>query len=145
MTTSLASSPVLPIAAAAVAGLLIFGTLSSASNASTDDTAGGLPAPEAPPAVDQPAVPANVAPGTAVCKANICTITFPAEGGSVTALGTTITATKFYKDGITVTVAGTPLVTNLTTPAKGAGFTVKAVSVKSGAAGPHVVKVTKNK
>jgi len=42
-------------------------------------------------------------------------------------------------------VGSTQLITNLTTPAKGGGYTAKAVSVQSGAQSTHVVKVTKSK
>ena len=158
MTTSLASSPVLPIAAAGIAVALIFGTLTNGSTASADNAVedptayvpvelpGSEPAanPAAPAA--NPATPAKTGGKvTTSCKANVCTITFPAEGGVAKVLGTTVTATKFYGDGITVTVGTTPLVTNLTTPAKGGGYTVKAVSVQNGAASAHVVKITKNK
>lgn len=143
MNTSLASSPVLPIVMAGVAGLLIFGTLQSTSTASpdtaTEDPGGYVP-------VELPGA-ASGAGGevTSECKANACTITFPAEGGSVKVLGTTVTATKFYGDGITLTVGATPLTSNLSTTAKGGGFTTKSVSVGSGTTGPHTVKVTKNK
>jgi hypothetical protein len=159
MNTSLAASPVLPIAAAAVAAALIFGTLSTSSNASTDAAATGGPAAEDPTAyvpvelpgsepAANPAAPANPAASgkvTTSCKGNVCTIVFPAEGGVAKVLGTTVTATKFYGDGITVTVGNKPLVTNLTTPAKGGGYTVQATKVDNGAASPHTVKVTKNK
>jgi hypothetical protein len=133
---------VLPIAGAAVAAALIFGTLSSSSTGSASGAAdtSGLPAAEVPAALpDTSAAP----PATAKCAGKVCTITFPAEGSSVQALGTTISATKFYVDGITVNVAGADLVTNLKTAAKGGGYTVKAVSVQSGAQSPHVVKLTK--
>ena len=158
MTTSLASSPVLPIAAAGIAAALIFGTLSNGSSANADDAAqdptayvpvelpGSEPAanPAAPAA--NPATPAKAGGKvTTSCKANVCTITFPAEGGVAKVLGTTVTATKFYGDGITVTVGSKALVTNLTTPAKGGGYTVQATKVENGAASPHTVTVTKNK
>jgi hypothetical protein len=136
---------------AGVAGLLVVGTLSSSATTSTSAEPGGLPAAENPAAyvpAELPGVNAGApAAGGEIktsCKGKACTITFPAEGGSVDVLGTTVTATKFYSDGITLTVAGTPLTSNLTTPAKGAGYTTQTTKVDAGAQSPHTVKITKN-
>lgn len=149
MTTSLAASPVLPIATAGVAAALILGTLSSTPTTAADLTAnetGGSPAASDPAYTpDTPAAPAATGKIVKKCSATACTITFPAEGGSVKGLGTTITATTFYADGITVTVGAKELVSNLATPAKGGGFTLTTVSVENGAQSPHTIKVTKKK
>lgn len=155
MTTSLASSPVVPIATAVVAAGLIFGTLQNSSTASSDSSGtdtSGLPAAEIPgelPAAEIPAAPAAPqadTPGVVKqCAANACTITFPTQGGVANVLGTTVVATAFYKDGTTLTIGGTPQTSNLTVQGKGGGFTTKTVSVENGAASTHVVKVTKNK
>ncbi len=138
MTTSLASSPVLPIVMAGVAGLLVVGTLSASAKpgGEAEDPAAYVP-------VELPDATAGAAP-VANCKGKACTITFPAEGGTVNALGTTITATKFYSDGITLTIGTTPLTSNLSTPAKGGGFTTKTTKVDAGTQSPHTVRVTKN-
>jgi hypothetical protein len=148
---------VLPIAAAGIAAALIFGTLSNGSTASADNAASGGPAAEDPtayvpvelpgsaPAANPAAPAATGGKVTTSCNANVCTITFPAEGGVAKVLGTTIKATKFYGDGITLTIGKKALVTNLTTPAKGGGYTVQATKVDNGAASPHTVTVTKNK
>lgn len=145
MTTSLTASPLLPIATAGVAAALILGTLSSSPTAANADLAAADDTPVAadPYAAGAPEVPAATGKIVKKCTATACTITFPAEGGSVKGLGTTITATKFYGDGITLTIGATELVANLATPAKGGGYTLTIVSVASGAQSAHTVKITK--
>lgn len=131
MTTSLASSPVLPIVMAGVAGLLIVGTLSNPDKASTEPVAQESPA--APPALTGATVPA-------ACKGKVCTITFPKVGDSAQALGATVQATAFYTDGAAVTVAGQPIVSSLKVASKAGGYTVKIVKVDPAGV---TVKITK--
>lgn len=146
MTTSLSSSPIVPIVMAGVAGLLVVGTLSSsAPPASAEDPTAYVPVelPGAPAAPAAPAPAGDIVP--AQCTATVCTITFPKEGDSAQIFGTTVTATKFYSDGITLTIGATPLTSNLVKAAKGGGYTTKTMKVDNGTASPHTVKVTKNK
>jgi hypothetical protein len=132
MTTSLASSPVLPIVMAGVAGLLIVGTLSNPDKASTEPVAQESPA-AAPPALTGNTVPAD-------CKGKVCTITFPKAGDSAQALGGTVQATAFYTDGAAVTVAGQPIVSSLKVANKAGGYTLKIVKVDPAGV---TVKITK--
>lgn len=148
MTTSLAASPVLPIATAAVAAALILGTLSSSpTTVNADLAAGDAGTPPAAAAAD-PGYGAGAPPvaGKVVkkCSASACTITFP-TGGTTKALGTTLTATKLYVDGISITVGTKDLVANLTTAAKSGGYTVKVVKVEGvdAASRTVTVKITK--
>ena len=136
MTTSLASSPVLPIVMAGVAGLLVVGTLSNPDTAPTEPVAdqSGLPAAETPPALTGATVPAT-------CKGKVCTITFPKVGDSAQAFGGTVQATAFYTDGAAVSIAGQPVVSSLKVASKAAGYTLKIVKVDPAAG--VTVKITK--
>lgn len=135
MTTSLASSPVLPIVMAGVAGLLIVGTLSNPDKASSEPVAdqSGLPAVETPPALTGATVPAT-------CKGKVCTITFPKVGDSAQAFGGLVQATAFYTDGAAVTIAGQPIVSSLKVASKAGGYTLKIVKVDKAAG--VTVKIT---
>lgn len=135
MTTSLASSPVLPIVMAGVAGLLIVGTLSNPDKASSEPVAdqSGLPAVETPPALTGATVPAT-------CKGKVCTITFPKVGDSAQAFGGVVQATAFYTDGAAVTIAGQPVVSSLKVASKAGGYTLKIVKVDKAAG--VTVKIT---
>ncbi|MBA3745655.1 hypothetical protein [Sporichthya sp.] len=134
MTTSLASSPVLPIVMAGVAGLLVFGTLSSNANSSSSaEEPGGLPAPEVPVVPTGDTVPAK-------CKGNVCTITFPKAGDSAQAFGTTVQAVKFYVDGMSVSIGGQSVVSSLKVANKAGGYTLKIVKVDPAG---QTVKITK--
>lgn len=132
MTTSLASSPVLPIVMAGVAGLLIVGTLSNPDNSSAEPAAQESPA-AAPPALTGDTVPAT-------CKGKVCTITFPKVGDSAQAFGGTVQATAFYTDGAAVSVAGQPIVSSLKVASKAGGYTLKIVKVEPAGV---TVKITK--
>lgn len=135
MTTSLASSPVLPIVMAGVAGLLIVGTLSNPDKASSEPVAdqSGLPAVETPPALTGATVPAT-------CKGKVCTITFPKVGDSAQAFGGLVQATAFYTDGAAVTIAGQPIVSSLKVASKAGSYTLKIVKVDKAAG--VTVKIT---
>ncbi len=135
MTTSLASSPVLPIVMAGVAGLLIVGTLSNPDSAPEPVAEqSGLPAAEVPPALTGNTVPAT-------CKGKVCTITFPKVGDSAQAFGGTVQAMAFYTDGAEVSVVGQKIVSNLKIAAKAGGYTLKIVKVDPVAG--ITVKITK--
>lgn len=136
MTTSLASSPVLPIVMAGVAGLLIVGTLSTPDKSSSEPVAeqNKTPAAETPPALTGNTVPA-------ACTGKVCTITFPKVGDSAQAFGGTVQAMAFYTDGADVSVLGERIVSNLKIAAKAGGYTLKIVKVDRAAG--VTVKITK--
>lgn len=134
MTTSLASSPVLPIVMAGVAGLLVVGTLSSnSSKPEAAEETGGLPAAEVPPVLTGNTVPAT-------CAGKVCTITFPKAGDSSQAFGTTVQAMAFYKDGLEISIGGTKIVSSLKVANKAGGYTLKIVKVDPAG---QTVKITK--
>ena len=146
MTTSLASSPVLPIVMAGVAGLLVFGTLTSEAAPSTSslgDTTGG-PAAQDPSTYVPVEIPSAPAGDTvpAQCKGNVCTITFPKEGDAAQAFGTTVQAVKFYTDGMQVSIGGTTIISSLAVAKKAGGYTLKIVKVDPAG---QTVKITKAK
>ncbi|GAA0610360.1 hypothetical protein GCM10009547_10490 [Sporichthya brevicatena] len=121
MTTSLASSPVLPIVMAGAAGLLVVGTFSSSAtpNSQSQDSS--------PPAA-QPALPtgANI---PATCKGKACTIAFPKVGDYSSAFGQTVTLEQIYTDGAAVTVGATRIVSSLKVTNKDGGYALKIVKV----------------
>ncbi len=139
MTTSLASSPVLPIVMAGAAGLLVVGTFSSSATPNSQAQEAGPPAAEAPPAA-APALPtgANV---PATCKGKACTIAFPKAGDYSSAFGQTITLEQIYTDGAAVTVGATRIVSSLKVTNKGGGYALKIVKV---APTGVTVRVTQN-
>lgn len=127
MTTSLASSPVLPIVMAGAAALLVVGTFSSSATPNSEAQDAGNEA-AAPPAAEVPALPT----GTSVpadCKGKACTITFPKEGDFSSAFGGTVSLEKIYTDGAAVSVAGTRIVSSLKVTNKAGGYTLKIVKV----------------
>ncbi|HYH52143.1 MAG TPA: hypothetical protein VEG38_21585 [Acidimicrobiia bacterium] len=134
MTTSLASSPMLPIVMAGAAGLLIVGTLSYPNKASSEPTANESPAAEVPPPLTGDTVPA-------ACKGKVCTITFPKAGDSAQVFGGTVQAIKFYVDGAEVSIAGESVVSSLKVAGKATGYTLKIVKVDPAAG--VTVRITK--
>jgi hypothetical protein len=131
---------------AGVAGLLVFGTLSSEGAPSTDslgESTGG-PAAEDPSAyvpVELPGAPAG-ATVPAQCKGNVCTITFPKAGDSAQAFGTTVQAVQFYTDGMKVSIGDTSIISSLKVANKAGGYTLKIVKVDPTG---QTVKITKAK
>jgi hypothetical protein len=133
---------------AGVAGLLVFGTLSSTGSASDtaveeDPTAYvpvELPGAEAPAAPEAPALTGNIVP--AQCKGNVCTITFPKVGDSAQVFGVTAQAMAFYNNGMEISIAGNKIVSDLKTASKAGGYTLKIVKVDPSG---QTVKITKAK
>ncbi|HUR73324.1 MAG TPA: hypothetical protein VMZ00_03565 [Sporichthya sp.] len=145
MTTSLASSPVLPIVMAGAAGLLVFGTLTSTSTSSSSsagDTSTGGPAAEDPTAYVPVELPGAATGSTvpAQCAGKVCMITFPKAGDSAQAFGTTVQAVTFYVDGMEVSIGGTKIVSSLKVANKAGGYTLKIVKVDPSG---QTVKITK--
>lgn len=117
MKTSLAASPLVPLATAGVVALLIVGTLTSSSTATgTGGDSGGLPAPEAPPVID-PAAPVAGAPATVGdCNNKACTALFPGAGSTAEMFGQVVTTNVLYDDGAEVSVGNKTLVVSTTVP-----------------------------